>query len=72
MKISEMVVVHVRRWVQGAQRAVQAQGRFGITFFNALAHLHLHEVTGFNHAFGFFNGSNVVSLGKVALGRVAL
>ena len=55
MKVPHVVVVHVRAGVQRTQGAVERQGAFGETFFDALPHLHLHEVTGFNQSFGAFD-----------------
>jgi hypothetical protein len=39
---------------------------------DALAHLHLHEVAGGDQFLGALDGGQVVRLGKLALGRVAL
>jgi hypothetical protein len=46
MEVAQVVVVHVGRRVQRAQRAVQAQRAFGVALLDALADLHLHEVAG--------------------------
>ena len=72
VEIAEVVEIHVRAGVQRAQRAVQAQGRGGVALLDALAHLHLHEVTPGNHLLGAHHGRNVIGLGKVALGCKAL
>ena len=72
MKVAKVIVVHVGRGIERAQGAVQAQGRFGVALLDALAHLHLHEVTRFDQLFGAHDRGQVISLGKVALGGVAL
>ena len=72
MEVTHVVVVHVRAGVQGTQSAVKRQRAFGEALFDALPHLHLHEITGFNQAFGAFDSVQVIGLGEFALRRVAL
>ena len=72
---TKVVVIHIGARVERAQRAVQAQGRGGIGFLDALAYLHLHKVAAGNHLFGAQHGGQVVGLGKVAhrrMGRASL
>ena len=72
MKVSHVVVIHVRAGIERAQGAVERQRRFGIALFQALPNLHLHEVASGNQLFGFFNGFQIVRLGKFALNREIL
>ena len=72
MEITQVVVIHIGAGVERAQRPVQAQGRLGVALFQALADLHLHEVTTLDQALGPRDRRQVVGLGKFALHRVAL
>ena len=46
MMVAEIVVVHVRRRIQSAQRPIQRQRRIGELLGDALADLDLHHVAG--------------------------
>ena len=72
IRTTKVVVIHVRTGVERAQRPVQAQGRLRVAFLNALAHLHLHEVAPGDQLLGTLHRRDVVSLGKVAHGLMAL
>ena len=72
MEIPEVVVVHVGTGIERTQRAVQRQGRLGVALADALADLHLHEITRGDQFLGALDRFQVVVLGEAALGRVAL
>ena len=67
---AEVVVIHIGAGIERTQRAVQTQGRSRIGLFDALPHLHLHEVTPCNQFLGAQHSSQVIGFGKVALGRL--
>ena len=71
MEIAKVVVVHVGAGVQRTQRAVQRQWRFGVALLDALAHLHLHEVTAGDQLLGLINRPQIISLGEISFRRVA-
>jgi len=72
MEVAEVVEVHVGAGVERTQRAVQRQRALGVTLLDALAHLHLHEITRGDQLLGLLHRPEVVLLGEVALGRIGL
>ena len=66
MEIAKVVVIHIRRRIQRTQGAVEAERGLGVTLFDALANLDLHEIAAGNQLFGAQHGGEVVDLGKVA------
>ena len=72
MEVTKVVVIHVGAGIERAQRAVQRQGRLGVALLDALADLHLHEVAAGNQFLGALDGGDVISFGKLTLGRETL
>ena len=72
MEVAKVVEIHVGAGVERTQRPVQRQRAFGVTLFDALTYLHLHEVATRDQLFGFFNSRDVIGFGKVPLCRVSL
>ena len=72
MEVTKVVVVHVGAGIERAQRAVQRQGRLGVALLDALADLHLHEVAAGNQFLGTLHSGDVISFGKLTLGRITL
>ena len=66
VKIAKIVVIHVRRWVQRTQGAVQAEWGLGVALFDALTDLNLHEIATRNQLFGAQHSGDVICLGEVA------
>ena len=62
-----VVEVHVRRRVERAQRAVQAQRRLGVALAQALADLHLHHVARGDVLLGLQHRVEIGLLGELAL-----
>src|SRR5690606_25966074 len=60
LEVVEVPVVHIGRWVERAQSAVQRQRRIAEGLGNDLPHLYLHEVASHDVVFGFAYGSQVI------------
>ncbi len=67
LELAHVVEVHVRRRVEGAQRPVQRQRRFGEPLGQPLADLHLHHVAGGDVLLGDADRVQVVVLRELAL-----
>ena len=72
MEIPKVVEVHVGAGVEGPERTVQRQGAFGIALFDALAHLHLHEVAGRYELLGFQHRLQIIFFFEVTFCRIGL
>ena len=66
LEIVEVVVIHVRRRIERAQRAVQGERRLRERQLDALADLHLHHVAVGDVLLGARHRRQVVVLGEVA------
>ena len=66
LHVAEIVVIHVGRRIQRAQRAVQRQRRIDVGLPDALADLYLHQVAGHHVFLGARHRLQVILLGEFA------